>query len=106
MRRKQEQVVGNVIHFFKDDKGKFLVVVDNVKLKDVLENLMLLRELYLLRRKSNDVEFIVDKASTHIHASLQSDFVRPSWPYHSFDLKEEAINLPYILGRFLAGGLK
>ena len=86
--------LGNSIHIFPDNKGKFLVVPDNVTMQDIVEeNQILERDINVWKTKSTNINKTTDRTSSHIRFAIRKDMKPTPWPYHPFDVHKECFKV-------------
>ena len=70
LRRKIEAELGSILLIFPDDKGKLILVLDNLSVEDIVKmNLAMKKELDILKH-SSDINKIIDQSSTYIRKSI------------------------------------
>ena len=70
IRRNTEAEFGSILLIFPDDKGKLIVVPDNLSVEDIVKmNLAMKKELDILKHHSSDIDKIIDQSSTLTYTS-------------------------------------
>lgn len=101
IRRKLEREFGSSIHIFPDDKGKLLLVPDNLSVFELAKMYHATKqELERWRKKSTDDNSVIDKASSIMRASIKSMDNQNVWPYHPADTNKDAVIVPNELKQF------
>ena len=102
VRRKLELEFGSSIQIFPNEKGKLLLLPDNVSLiqlairtKQLEEQLEALRECYVNKNT------VLKQAALHLRTDIQGLKESLSWPPQPSKLKEDAISIPSSVQQFL-----
>ena len=95
IRRKLEAEFGSILLIFPDDKGKLIVVPDNLSVEDIVKmNLAMKKELDILKYPSSDTDKIIDQSSTYIHKSIMDMKWKSPWPTHPSDIDIRSFLVP------------
>ena len=104
MRRKIEAEFGSALDSFADDKGKLLIISENLSRQETVKaNILLKQELEILKSKSTDSQKVIDQCATYIRHSIFDIKWQTPWPIHPSDLNAESFPVPENLSRFLMG---
>ena len=104
MKRKIEAEFGSALEIFPGDKGKLLVMSDNLSRQDCVKaNVLLQKEVETLESKSSDAMKVIDQSAAHIRRSILDLKWETPWPIHPSDLRAESFPIPKYLSRFLMG---
>lgn len=87
IRRKIEAEFGSVLLIFPDDKGKLIVVPQNLSVEDIVKmNLAMKKEPEILTHYSNDIDTIIEQSSSYNRKSILDMKWKSPWPIHPSDL--------------------
>ena len=102
IRRKIEAEFGSILLIFPDDKGKLIVVPDNLSVEDIVKmNLAMKKELDILKHHSSDIDKIIDQSSTYIRKSILDMKWKSPGPIHPSDVDIQSFPVPQSLKRLL-----
>ena len=80
IKRKIEAEFGSILLIFPDDKGKLIVIPDNLSVEDIVKmNLAMKKELDMLKHRSSDIDKIINQSSTYIHKAILDTKWRSPW---------------------------
>ena len=104
MRRKIAAEFGSALDIFPDDKGKLLIVSENLSRQEIVKaNVLLKQELEILKSTSTESKKVIDQCATYIRHSIFDIKWQTPWPIHPSDLNAESFPVPENLSRFLMG---
>ena len=87
IRRKIEAEFGSILLIFLDDKGKLIVVPENLNAEDIVKmNLVIKNELDILKHHSSNIGKTIDQSSTYIRNSILDMKWKSPWPIHLSDV--------------------
>ena len=102
IRRKIEAEFGSILLIFPDDKGKLIVVPQNLSVEDIVKmNLVMKKELDILKHHSSDIGKIIDQSSTYIRKSILDMKWKLPQPIHPSDVDIPSFSVPESLKRLL-----
>lgn len=103
IRRKIEVDFGSILLIFPDDKGKLIVVPDNLSVEDIVKmNLAMKKELDILKHHSSDIGNIIDQSSTYIRRSILDMKWKSPRLIHPSDEDIPSFPVPESLNRLLS----
>ena len=95
IRRKIEAEFGSILLIFLDDKGKLIVVPENLNAEDIVKmNLVIKKELHILKHHSSNIGTIIDQSSTYIRNSVLDMKWKSPWPIHLSDVNIRSFPVP------------
>ena len=102
IRRKIEAEFGSILLIFPDDKGKLIVVPDNLSVEDIVKmNMAMKKELDILKHHSSNIDKIIDQSPTYIHKSISDMKWKSPWPIHPSDVDIQLLPVPESLKHLL-----
>ena len=103
IRRKIEAEFGSILLIFPDDKGKLIVVPDNLSVADIVEmNLAMKKDHDILKHRSSHIDKIVDQSSTYIRKAILDMTWKSPCPIHPSDVDVRCFPVPESLKRVTA----
>ena len=106
IKRKLEAEFGPILVIFPHDKGKLIVVPDDLSVEKVVKtNLTMEKELDILRSHSHDISNIIDQSSTYVRKSILDMEWKTPWPIHPPDVDVQLFPVPECLSHSVLGVL-
>ncbi len=79
--RTLQSELGDSVQIFPDDKGRLLMVSNDLSLQGVV-----LENQSLHKSKMIDFNKIIDQTSSHIRSAIKNNIASSPWPYHPSDV--------------------
>lgn len=93
---------GSILLIFLDDKGKLIVVPENLNAEDIVKmNLVIKNELDILKHHSSNIGKTIDQSSTYIRNSILDMKWKSPWLIHLSDVNIQSFPVPESLKRLL-----
>ena len=104
IRRKLETEFGNSLRIISNEKGKLLVLPDNVSRYELAERYYEAKqELQKWREQSSDTNSTITQASSFIRTAIMKMDSTTQWPIHPSDVTSDSLVIPAVLKHFLMG---
>ena len=90
LRRKLETEFGETLNIISDEKGKLIVIPDNLKACDLAKEMLELKQqLELINSQPDDIVSVLRKAALHLRSSIKTQEYTKPWPFIPSTLAEE-----------------
>lgn len=101
LRRKLEREFQESLHIFSDDKGKLLIMPDNLSIVALAKENIALKEQMRSLTQGEDINVVTKKCALNIRTDIKKLKPNTSWPPQPDELNEEYIPAPPSLTKFL-----